>query len=128
MPLNGQLTGCGARLLATARTTADYRLFVLPGSSPPKPGLQRVAESTGHSIALEVWELPPERYGSFVALVPSPLCIGTLRLDDGSQVQGFLCEAAAIEGAEDISHFGGWRAWITSHPGFGPNANANANM
>jgi allophanate hydrolase len=114
MPLNAQLTERGATLVAASETAAHYRLFALPGTVPPKPGLVRFAQGSGVRIAVEIWEMPLEHYGSFVALVPSPLCIGTLELADGSKVQGFLCEADAIAGAQDISHFGGWRAYIAS--------------
>lgn len=114
MPLNAQLTQRGARLVGSAQTAADYRFFALPGTTPPKPGLVRVAPGRGGRIALELWDMPVDQYGSFVALVPPPLSIGTLLLDDGSRVQGFLCEALAAEGAEDITHFGGWRAYLAA--------------
>jgi|ECHvirMinimDraft_2_1075157.scaffolds.fasta_scaffold00712_3 allophanate hydrolase len=114
MPLNGQLTERGARLLGPAETAPDYRFFALPGTVPPKPGLLRVEPGAGARIALEIWEMPAEHYGSFVALVPAPLGIGTLALDDGTTVQGFVCEALATAGAQDISHLGGWRAYLAS--------------
>jgi allophanate hydrolase len=114
MPLNGQLTERNARLIATTQTAADYDFYALPGTVPPKPGLIRVPAQQGHRIAVEVWEMPVQHYGSFVAMIPSPLGIGTLRLSDGSSVQGFLCETEALQGALDISHFGGWRAYIAS--------------
>jgi allophanate hydrolase len=112
-PLNGQLTSRGARLVAATTTSADYRLYSLPNTTPPKPGLVR-SPGNGAPIAVEVWELPVETFGSFVAGVPSPLCIGTLTLAGGESVQGFLCEAHAIAGAEDITPFGGWLAWRNS--------------
>ncbi len=112
MPLNGQLTERGATLVCASQTAAHYRLYALPGTVPPKPGMLRVAEQRGARIDVEVWQMPTEHYGSFVALIPSPLCIGTLELADGSAVQGFLCEAQATTGAQDISQFGGWRAYI----------------
>lgn len=112
MPLNGQLTERGATLVRAAATRPDYRLFALPGTTPPKPGLVRVAPGAGAPIALEIWEMPLAHYGSFVAMVPAPLGIGTLALDDGSSVQGFLCEALATGGAEDITHHRGWRAYM----------------
>jgi allophanate hydrolase len=112
MPLNGQLVERGARLLASTETAADYRLFALPGTTPPKPGLLRVAPGSGHRIAVEVWEMPVEHYGSFVALIPPPLGIATLTLADGEHVQGFACEALATGGAQEISHLGGWRAYM----------------
>jgi allophanate hydrolase len=114
MPLNGQLTERGACLVATTETAPDYRFFALPGTVPPKPGLLRVAPGTGTRIAVEVWEMPAEHYGSFVALIPAPLGIGSLALTDGSAVQGFVCEALATEGAQDISHHGGWRAYLAA--------------
>lgn len=114
MPLNSQLTERGARLAGVAQTAADYRLFALPGTTPPKPGLLRVPAGTGASIALELWDMPVAQYGSFVALVPQPLSIGTLSLADGRSVQGFLCEALATAGAQDISQYGGWRAYMAA--------------
>ena len=114
MPLNRQLTERGASLVGTASTSADYRLYALPGTTPPKPGLLRVAAGQGSHIALEVWDMPLQHYGSFVALIPAPLGIGTLTLTDGSSVQGFVCEAEALHDAQDISHLGGWCAYIAS--------------
>lgn len=114
MPLNSQLTERGATLVARTHTAALYRLYALPNTTPPKPGLLRVAPGEGKAIELEVWDMPVTNYGSFVALVPSPLSIGTLQLADGSNVQGFLCEPLALLGAIDITPLGGWRAYIAS--------------
>ncbi|WP_184533777.1 allophanate hydrolase [Variovorax sp. Sphag1AA] len=114
MPLNGQLIERGARLLRATHTAPQYRLYALPGTVPPKPGLLRVPSGEGAAIAVEVWEMPLAHYGSFVALIPAPLGIGSLTLADGSSAQGFLCEALAVQGAEDITHHGGWRAYIAS--------------
>ena len=114
MPLNQQLTARGARLVGSVHTAPDYRFFALPNSQPPKPGLLRVEAGQGAPIALEIWEMPVAHYGSFVALIPAPLGIGTLELADGSTVQGFLCEPQALIEATDITHFGGWRAYIAS--------------
>ncbi len=112
-PLNAQLTSRDAKLVAATTTSKNYRLYALPKAASQgieKPGLVRVAQD-GHAIEVEVWEMPIEHYGSFVALIPSPLGIGTLELADGAFVQGFLCESLALEGAEDISALGGWRAY-----------------
>ena len=81
---------------------------------PPKPGLLRVAPGQGHPIALEIWEMPLAHYGSFVALIGAPLGIGSLRLADGSMVQGFVCEALDTIGNPDISAYGGWRAYLAA--------------
>ena len=113
LPLNWQLRELGAELQARTATASRYRLYRLHGFEPPRPGLVRVT-TDGCAIELEVWRLPIEQYGRFVNKVPAPLCIGTLELADGSTVQGFLCENYAIQGAEDISAFGGWRGYLAS--------------
>ena len=112
MPLNGELRAAGGRLLARAKTAPHYRLYALAGTRPPKPGLLRVKSGAGAAIELEVWALSESAFGRFVAAVPPPLSIGTLELDDGSNVKGFLVEAEAVSGARDISGFGGWRAFV----------------
>jgi allophanate hydrolase len=113
-PLNGQLTERGGHLIKTCRTSPDYRLYSLKGTVPPKPGLERVMEGKGCAIEVEVWALPVEMFGGFMKLVPSPLGIGTLRLDDGTDVKGFICEPFALAMADDISCFGGWRPYLTA--------------
>lgn len=110
-PLNGQLTERGARLVKTTRTAPGYRLFALAGTVPPKPGLIRESGGTG-AIEIELWEMDHAAFGSFVALIPPPLGIGTLALEEGGQAKGFLCEAYALEGAQDITAHGGWRAYL----------------
>jgi allophanate hydrolase len=112
LPLNGQLLERGARLRETTTTAAAYRLFALPGTTPPKPGLLRAAGG-GEQVAVEVWELPLREVGSFLALVPSPLGLGSVELADGRRVHGFVCESWAVDGAEDITAFGGWRAYLS---------------
>jgi hypothetical protein len=107
MPLNGQLTERGATLLRPPTTAPDYRLYALPGTTPPKPGLQRVAPGEGARHRARSLGMPAAHYGSFVALIPPPLGIGTSELADGSRVQGFICEGAALAGAQDITSH--WR-------------------
>ena len=113
MPLNHQLTSRGGRLLAATTTAPCYRLFALPDTQPPKPGLAHVA-ADGHAIAIELWSLPLAQFGSFVAEVPPPLAIGSLELADGQWVKGFVCEPRGLVGAQDITHFGGWRAFMAA--------------
>ena len=112
MALNSELTNLGGELLDAAETAPDYKLFALSGTVPPKPGMLRVAPGTGAAIAVEVWTLPPAAFGRFVAAIPQPLSIGTITLANGEQVKGFLVEPAALDGARDITHFGGWRAYM----------------
>ena len=111
MALNGELTALGGRLLEAAHTAPDYQLYAL-ATTPPKPGMLRVEPGKGAAIELEVWALSPAAFGQFVAAIPPPLSIGTIKLSDGRGVKGFLVEAAAIDGARDISAFGGWRAYM----------------
>jgi allophanate hydrolase len=109
LPLNFQLVDRGARLLETTTTAPDYRLYALPDTIPPKPGLIRTDPGGGAAIEVEIWELSIEAFGEFVNEIPSPLGIGTLKLANGRLVKGFLCESIAVEGAQDVSSFGGWR-------------------
>lgn len=114
MPLNHELTSNGGVFRRAVTTAPDYRLHALAGGPPKRPGLLRVARGTGHAIATEVWALPAEGFGRFVAGIPSPLGIGTLKLADGSTPKGFLVEPEGLIGSTDISHLGGWRAFIAS--------------
>jgi len=112
MALNGELQTLGARLLEAASTAPDYKLYALD-TTPPKPGMIRVEAGAGSSIKLELWALSAAAFGKFVAAIPPPLSIGTIRLADGRGVKGFLAEPTAVNGARDISAYGGWRAFMT---------------
>ena len=113
-PLNHELTDRGARLFKACRTANDYRLYVLRNARPAKPGLVREPKFKGAGIEIEVWAIPEHAFGGFVAGIPAPLGIGTIELEDGSIVKGFICEPAALADAEEITHFGGWRNYIAS--------------
>jgi allophanate hydrolase len=110
-PLNRELIERGGRLVRATKTAKAYRLYALAGTVPPKPGLVRVSSGEGAAIEVEVWTLRRAAWADFVAAIPAPLGIGTLVLDDGSSAKGFLCEPAALIEAEDITRFGGWRAY-----------------
>jgi allophanate hydrolase len=114
MALNHELRASGGTFLRAVATEPSYELYALPGGPPERPGLVRVASGTGHAIATEVWALPVEAYGRFVAGIPAPLGIGTLLLADGTRPKGFLCEGEAIRAARPISAYGGWRAYIAA--------------
>lgn len=111
LPANVQLLERSATFVRACRTEAACRLFAFPDAIPPKPGMIRSPEG-GSAIDVEVWDVPISQFGSFVALVPSPLSIGTVRLEDGETVKGFLCETWATIGAEEITSLGGWRAYL----------------
>jgi allophanate hydrolase len=113
MPLHWQLTSRAAKLVARTRTAPAYRLYAMANATPPKPALVHVGEA-GAAIELEVYEMPVALFGSFVAEVPAPLAIGTVTLQDGVEIKGFVSEPRASEGAEDITALGGWRAYMAS--------------
>ena len=112
-PLNWQLTERGARRIKACRTAPGYRLYALDGTMPPKPGLVRDNSFEGPGIEIEVWAVPEDQFGGFVASVPPPLGIGNATLDNGEVVKSFICEPYAIQGSQEITHFGGWRAYLT---------------
>jgi allophanate hydrolase len=111
LPLHHQLVELGARFVRTTRTAPIYKLYALSNTNPPKPGMIRVNQG-GASIEVETYALTPEAFGQFVARIPSPLGIGTVILEDGEEVKGFLCEPAALESAAEITALGGWRAYL----------------
>lgn len=111
MPLNWQLAERGARLVSATETSENYRFYALKGGPVKRPGLVR-DENNGCRIKVEVWSLPAEEFGSFVAAIPYPLGIGKLELLSGEWVSGFICEGLGIDGAEDISALGSWRTYI----------------
>lgn len=111
-PLNHQLTSRGARLVSTRRTAKNYRFYALRDTVPPKPGLVREDGFAGPGIEVEIWSVPEDAFGSFVAEVPPPLAIGNAELDDGSWVKCFVCEPFAVAGSREITALGGWRAYL----------------
>ena len=113
MPLHWQLTSRDAKLWRRTKTAPAYKLYAIANSTPPKPALVHVAQG-GASIEVEVYEIGVEAFGSFVAEVPAPLAIGTVTLEDGTDVKGFVAEPRALEGAKDITDLGGWRPYIAS--------------
>jgi allophanate hydrolase len=113
MPLNHQLVDLEGRLERATRTSPDYRLHALAGTSPPKPGLRRVEEG-GVAIEVEVWSLAPQAFALFVAQIPRPLAMGRITLEDGTEVAGFVCEPEGFAGSADVSEWGGWKAYVES--------------
>jgi len=113
MALNHELVALGAQLIATTRTAPGYKLYALE-TQPPKPGLVRCPSFDGPGIEVELYGLTFAAFGHFVSDVPPPMCMGKITLADGSQHSGFLCEPHALNGAEGITHFGGWRAYRAS--------------
>lgn len=117
-PLNAELIDRGGQFVATTKTAPWYRLFAL-ATHPAKPGLIRTepGDTGAGAIEVEVYGLEAAAFGHIVAAVPAPLCIGRLVLEDGSDVAGFLCETVGAAGCADITHFGGWRAYLAATTG-----------
>ncbi|MEG3086459.1 allophanate hydrolase [Sphingomonas sp. PB4P5] len=115
MPLHWQLTSRAAEFVRSAHTADSYRLYAMAGTVPPKPAL--VHDDSGAAIAVEIYRLDVAAFGSFVAEVPAPLAIGTVTLDDGTSVKGFVAEPRATVGARDITELGGWRAFVAEGAG-----------
>ncbi len=116
LPLNHQVLDRGGRLVKRCSTAPGYRIFALPGGPPERPALVADADSSA-SIEVELWDLPEETIGSFLAGIPAPLGLGKVRLDDGSEVVGFIGAAGCEAGAQDITSFGGWRGWLAAREG-----------
>ena len=110
LPLNVELTRLGGRFIRATKTAASYHLYRLPGGPPMRPGMIRT--DGGAAIDLEVWALQTSAVGTFMQGVPAPLSIGTVILEDGSQVLGFLCESLATQDAEDVTRYGSWRKYL----------------
>jgi allophanate hydrolase len=118
LALNGQLLENRGQLVSRTRTAPRYQLYAFTDMSPPRPGMVRADD--GVAVDVEVWELPKDRLGWLMSLVPPPLCIGTVELESGESVKGFLCESSELGRAEDISGFGGWRAYLGACGSEGP--------
>lgn len=111
LPLNWQLAERSARLVENTRTAKKYRMYALTGGPPHRPGLIR-DEQNGAAIEIEVWNVPEDQFGSFVASIPAPLGIGKVEIQDGRWLPGFICEAYAVTNAEEITRLGSWRRYM----------------
>ncbi|MDX1984967.1 MAG: allophanate hydrolase [Bryobacteraceae bacterium] len=113
-PLNHELISRGAHLIRATRTDRAYRLYALRDTRPPKPGLVYDESFSGPGLEVEIWAMPEHQFGGFVASIPPPLGIGTVRLENKEWVQCFICEPYAVHGSNEITNFGGWRAYRAS--------------
>jgi allophanate hydrolase len=110
-PLNGQLLRLGARFVIQTATAPKYRLYALP-TEPAKPGLVPADGDDGVAVEIELWALDDAGFADLVASNPPPLAIGSVETADGRTIPGFVCQAGQRRGAQDISNFGGWRAYL----------------
>lgn len=110
-PRNVDVRRLGGRLVTQTRTIASYRLFALEGSNSLRPGMVRVTRG-GANIAIEIWAMPTRHVGYLFNSVQAPLTLGTVSVEDGTEVSGFLCEGYVTDPARDITEFGGWLAYL----------------
>lgn len=121
--LNHDLTSRNATFVRETKSAAKYTMYALSAENlPTKPAMifhPNGAENVG-AVTVEVWDVPDDSIGSLLQKVPAPLGFGTIHLEDGSTVYGFIAEgwaadpsATALMGlsTEDITQFGGWREW-----------------
>ncbi len=114
LPRHHELADRGARLVGEVRTRKGYRLLARGAAAPFNPGLVETADGTGASIAGELYALSEAAVASLAALVRAPIRLGRVRLEDGREVNGYLCDPAAAVTARDVSHLGGWRAFLAT--------------
>lgn len=114
LPLNGQLLSYGGRLHRRTRTAPGYRLFRLPGTGVPRPGLVAGTSGPDTGITVELWDLPEQGAGWLLSQIPAPLGLGRVDLADGTSVTGFVAAEGALRDAEDVSWYGSWRSYLTA--------------
>ncbi|KAI5197140.1 hypothetical protein E4T39_07448 [Aureobasidium subglaciale] len=112
-PLNKDITSLNATFQQSTTTSPNYRLFELQGAIPAKPGLMRVS-CNGACVDIEIWAIPVSAIGTFLSTVPSPLGLGTIEIDGERWIKGFICEPYGLEGAKDITEYGGWKKYKES--------------
>ncbi len=111
LPLNRQLLDGQSTFICEACTAPSYRMFLLEEPKPIRPGVI-LDEENGSAIDVEVWEMPAAQFGSFVAGIPAPLSIGKVKLEDGTEIPGFLCQQTAVAGCKELTSLGGWRNYL----------------
>lgn len=112
-PLNHQLVGLGGTLVKACRTAPRYKLYLIEDERGRKPGLAlQPHHKPGGAYNVEVWSLPMENVGIFLQSIPAPLGLGTVILEDGAMIKGFICEPRVIEESKDISGYAGWKAFL----------------
>lgn len=116
LELNPNLIEVGATFVREARTAPEYRLWSI---GDRHPAMIRDGQG-GAAIALEVWSVPPAGLAAILLKEPPGLCIGKVRLDDGSETLGVLGEPALCQGMPEITRFGGWRAYVDDLSGRRP--------
>ncbi len=110
LALNGNMLDAGAQFVREATTSPEYRLWTI---GDRHPAMLRVREG-GAAIALELWDVPAAGLARILLGEPPGLCVGKVRLADGTEVLGVLGEPMLCEGQPEITRWGGWRAYVAA--------------
>jgi gamma-glutamylcyclotransferase (GGCT)/AIG2-like uncharacterized protein YtfP len=111
LKLNPNMTAANATFVRETMTEPAYRLWTI---SDEHPAMVRVTDGTGVKVAVEVWSMPAAGLAGILLNEPPGLCVGKVRLEDGSTVLGVLGESALVEGQREITRYGGWRAYVAA--------------
>ena len=116
LPLHHQLIERDCRFVEKTQTSKHYKFFALTNSQPPKPGLVRSVGAQGASaIEVEIYDMPTSKVGSFFQGISFPLGLGSVELENGTWVKGFVCDAGVVTDSLDITSHRGWRNFIQSN-------------
>jgi len=111
LELNPNMTKVGGVFVRKDSTDAHYRVWTI---NDRHPGMIRVSQG-GNTVSLEIWSLPPASFAALLSSEPAGLCIGKVKLQDGSEVLGVLAEPWLVEGQTEITETGGWRQYTGHH-------------
>ena len=113
LKLNPNMAAVNATFVRETKTEPAYRLWTI---NDEHPAMLRVTDGTGVQVAVEVWSVPAAGLAGILLNEPPGLCVGKVRLEDGSIVLGVLGEPALVEGHREITAYGGWRTYLAGHP------------
>ncbi len=107
LSLNSNLIKVGAIFEREAKTSPCYRIWSIDDQYP---AMLKVKQG-GVAVALEVWQVPLRGLGIVLSQEPPGLAIGKVTLHDGEEVLGVIGEPLTVEGKQEITQYGGWRAY-----------------
>jgi hypothetical protein len=113
LKLNPNMLAAKATFVRETKTEPAYRLWTI---NDEHPAMLRVTDGSGSKVAVEIWSVPAAGLAGILLNEPPGLCVGKVRLEDGSIVLGVLGEPALVEGHREITEYGGWRTYLAQHP------------